>query len=142
MPAGMNSQVVQIKESSAGTWTTSTDILEQDAVGQSIKQMDYPRILSKIGIAGSTAFAGGMVVKIQDMTVAKILTSETVLYGHNLSDVTVDAQVPAGASVIANPTAASGTNPYVVFFEFDIDPAIKVAALQRASYMARTRRRY
>jgi hypothetical protein len=137
-------QIIMVSEGSAATWSTSTDILEQDTFGQTLKDKPYPRILSRIAIVGDSALGEGMILSVGSETVAKVLSTNATAFDANDKH-DIDCEVLAGELVVANPTGASTTNKFVVYFEFDEHPAMKLArlrALTNKVYYANKRSSY
>lgn len=137
--AGMpKPHVLEIDEGTAATWTTSTDVMDQDIDAKVFKSVPFPRILRSMACVGDTPGTAGPVQGVKGVIggqlVAKILSSATS--GMHWTDYKfTDCPVAPNETVAINITGASATNPFVVGLDFDIDYGALAA-------MARGGRRY
>jgi len=133
-------KIVMIKEASAATWATSENVLDRDTFGETLKQQPIPRILTKIGFVGGAAvFGTALNVKIGSEQVASILTPNTTGFDNEDDCHELNVPIAPNETVSATVSAASGTNPFVVYLEFDDHPAAKMAMLAAAEAQGKRR---
>jgi hypothetical protein len=137
----MKPQIVMVIESAAAAWDTTTDVLEQDTFGATLKQKPYARVLRSVAVVGDAALDGGVNVTIGNETVAKICSTNATAFD-SLDKHLLDAEVLPGEIVQITPYEASAANPYVVYVEFDEHPLVKLKKAQAVTRNSSYKRRY
>lgn len=129
-----------IHEGTAGTWTTSQEIFDQDTDAALFKSVPYPRILRSVGLIGDTSETAGVVqgikVFVGGQLVAKILGVQTLKLSKDCF-MPVDCPVAPNETVSIQIDGQSATNPFSVGLDFDVDYAALAAAVR-----GQRRRRY
>lgn len=133
MPAMPKPHFLVVHEGTAATWTTSTEVLDQDTDVAQFKSVPYPRILRNVGCIGDTSETAGAVqgvkVLVGGQVVAKIKAEQTLKLNRDTL-LPVDCPVAPNESVSVTIDGASATNPFGVALDFDVDYAA-LAAMAR-----------